>query len=225
MEREFANRTSQPHLEERSSLLLGWYREPSAGHGLSAGLTVPTTDNINGSETTTGGPQDWLGIPDGQWHLAVPESTDLVFEDAVTTIDEINSWRLINNFNANRRYSAATQLSLQYAFKYVRSDFDGDAYTGYTDLVGVDLRRGIRGRWDMGFNASVYHSYQSDVMDYGFGVDVGFNLRDNMWLTLGYNVTGFHDSDFSAARYTAQGPYLRFSVKADQHTLKRIAGR
>jgi len=44
-------------------------------------------------------------------------------------------------------------------------------------------------------------------------------------LTLGYNLKGFHDSDFSQARYTAQGPYLRFSVKADQHALRRIAGR
>jgi hypothetical protein len=46
-----------------------------------------------------------------------------------------------------------------------------------------------------------------------------------MWLTLGYNIAGFHDSDFTAARYTAQGPYLRISIKADQQTLKDIAGQ
>ena len=117
------------------------------------------------------------------------------------------------------------QMSLQYAFKYVRSEVDGDGYTGYTDLIGFDLRRGIRGKWDMGTSASVYHSYESKVVDYGFGLDVGYNIRDNMWLTLGYNIAGFHDSDFSQARYTAQGPYLRFTMKADQHTLKQIAGR
>jgi outer membrane protein assembly factor BamA len=138
---------------------------------------------------------------------------------------DLSSWRFINNFNANRRYGASTQLSLQYAFKYVRSDFSGDGYTGFSDLIGVDVRRGIRGKWDMGVNTSIYHSYQSDVIDYGFGVDVGYNLRDNMWLTLGYNIEGFHDSDFSQARYTAQGPYLRFTMKADQHTLKKITGR
>jgi opacity protein-like surface antigen len=62
-------------------------------------------------------------------------------------------------------------------------------------------------------------------MDYGFGLDVGYNVRDNMWLTLGYNLAGFDDSDFAQARYTAQGPYLRFQIKADQHFLKRITGR
>ena len=136
-----------------------------------------------------------------------------------------DSWRFVNNFNANRRLGAAAQLSLQYAFKYVRSDFDGDGYRGYTDLFGVDYRRGFKGRWDAGAHASIYHSWQSDIVDYSFGLDVGYNVAENMWLTLGYNLAGFDDDDFSQARYTAQGPYLRFAIKADHHTLKRIAGR
>jgi opacity protein-like surface antigen len=116
-------------------------------------------------------------------------------------------------------------LSLQYAFKYVRSEFDGDGYTGYTDLIGVDLRHGFRDRWDAGIGTSVLHSYNSGVMDYGFGVDVGYNVGNNMWLTLGYNFEGFDDDDFREARYTAAGPFLRFTIKADQHLLKRIAGQ
>ena len=211
--------------EERTSFLLGWYREPSAGHGLSAGLTVMQNDNITGSEATTADLKiGWAyRMADARWSFL--NRTDLVYEDAATVGEDLNSWRVINNFNANRRFGAATQLSLQYAFKYVRSEFDGDGYTGYTDLIGIDLRRGMRGRWDVGVNTSAYHSYNSNVIDYGFGADVGYNLRDNMWLTLGYNIAGFDDNDFSQARYTAQGPYLRFSIKADQHTLKQIAGR
>ncbi len=107
----------------------------------------------------------------------------------------------------------------------VRSEFGTSSFNGYTDLIGFDLRRGLRGRWDVGVNTSIYHSYQSKVIDYGAGLDVGFNLATNMWLALGYNFVGFHDEDFSQARYTAQGPYLRFSIKADQRTLKDIAGQ
>jgi uncharacterized repeat protein (TIGR01451 family) len=211
--------------EERTSVLLGWYREASIGHGLSAGLTILGSDNISGSELMTADIKvGWAyRMANAEWSFL--DRVDLIYEDADSGSEALRTWRLINNFNANRRFSAATQMSLQYAFKYVRSDFGGDGYTGYTDLIGFDLRRGIRGKWDMGANASVYHSYESDVIDYGFGVDVGYNLRDNMWLTLGYNAKGFHDGDFSQARYTAQGPYLRFSIKAGQQTLKRIAGR
>jgi len=132
---------------------------------------------------------------------------------------------LINNFNANKRLSERSQLSLQYAFKFVRSQFDSNAFTGYTDLLGADFRRSFGKRWDAGISTSIYHSYRSGVVDYGVGFDVGLNLLDNMWLTLGYNALGFHDDDFADARYTAHGPYLRLTMKADQHTLKRIAGQ
>ena len=50
-------------------------------------------------------------------------------------------------------------------------------------------------------------------------------LRDNLWVTVGYNLAGFHDSDFSRAGYTAEGPYLQVAFKADQHMLKSIANR
>ena len=74
-------------------------------------------------------------------------------------------------------------------------------------------------------NTSVYHSYSAGILDYGVGVDVGYNVGSNMWLTLGYNFTGFDDKDFSEARYTASGPYMRFSIQADHLLLKRIAGQ
>ena len=53
---------------------------------------------------------------------------------------------------------------------------------------------------------------------------MGLNVATNMWLSLGYNITGFYDEDFAAARYSAQGPFIRFAIKADQRTLKDIAG-
>jgi len=80
-------------------------------------------------------------------------------------------------------------------------------------------------RWDAGVNTSIYHSYQSRVMDYGIGVDAAYDIGQNMWLTLGYYFIGFDDKDFEQARYTAAGPFLRFSIKADQRLLKAIAGQ
>jgi opacity protein-like surface antigen len=211
--------------EERSTLLIGWYREPMVGHGMSAGVGYMQSENINGNELTRADFKlGWAyRKADSKWSFL--DRVDLIFDRAINGAEELESWRVINNFNANRRFSAAMQMSLQYAFKYVSNEFDDDAYSGYTDLIGFDLRRGMRQRWDMGINTSIYHSYNSKVIDYGLGADVGFNVRDNMWLTLGYNIAGFYDSDFSQARYTAQGPYLRFSIKADQQTLKSIAGR
>ncbi|MDH4106752.1 MAG: OmpA family protein [Gammaproteobacteria bacterium] len=215
----------QSDSEERTTLVSGWYREPTLGHGLSAGLTLMKSDQAGSMESTTADLRfGWAWrVADSRWSFL--DRIDLVFEDSAASAASRRSWRLINNFNANRRMGAATQLSLQYAFKYVRSEFGSDAYTGYTDLTGLDFARGFAQRWEAGLHASVYHAWESGVVDYGAGLDLGFNLRDNVWITLGYNVAGFHDDDFAAARYTAAGPYLRIAVKADQETLRRVAGR
>ena len=217
--------TRSSDAEDRTTLLLGWYRQPTVGHGLSAGLTLFTADNALGNELAQANLKfGWAyRLADRKW--AFLDRIDLVYDRAALTGTEQKSWRLINNFSANRRFGAETQLSLQYAFKYVRSEFDGDGYTGYTDLIGVDLRHGLSKRWDVGVNASVLHSYQSKVMDYGIGADIGFNIGRNMWLTAGYNFEGFDDEDFAQARYTSAGPFLRFSIKTDQHLLKSIAGQ
>ncbi|MCP4302206.1 MAG: OmpA family protein [Gammaproteobacteria bacterium] len=211
--------------EDRISMLMGWYRQPHLGHGLSAGLTMFQAENLLGNELNQANLRfGWAyRLADRKWSFL--DRIDLVYDRAATVGSEQMSWRLINNFNANRRISAATSVSLQYAFKYVRSEFDGDGYTGYTDLIGADFRHGFNERWDAGANTSIYHSYQSRVMDYGFGLDVGYNVGRNMWLTLGYNFLGFDDKDFQQARYTAAGPYLRLSIKADQRLLKDIAGQ
>ena len=211
--------------EERKSLLSGWYREPTLGHGLSAGLTVFTTEtNANTHSSAANFKFGWAWRKsESRWSIL--NRIDVIVEDTELLLQREESQRLINNLNVNRRISARTQLSLQYAFKFVKSMFDNQEFSGYTDLIGVDFRRGFKNKWDWGAHTSVYHLYESKVIDYGFGLDVGFNVRDNMWVTVGYNIAGFHDKDFTSARYTAEGPYLQVSIKADQHALRNIAGQ
>lgn len=211
--------------EQRRSLLSGWYREPSMGHGLSAGLNVFASENIDGTSATAADLKFGWAWRKAESRWSFLNRTDLIIEDIEMIAQRQESRRIVNNFNANRRISARTQLSLQYAFKIVKTMFDNQEFTGYTDLVGLDFRRGFKNKWDWGAHTSIYHSWESEVVDYGFGLDVGYNVMDNMWISVGYNFDGFHDSDFAAARYTADGPFLQISVKTDQHTLKQIANR
>jgi hypothetical protein len=209
--------------EDRLALLAGWYREPSMGHSMSAGLAMLNSKLISNDETnSTALKYGWAWRKaDSRWSFL--NRIDLIFEETVLTDQTEQNDRLINNFNANRRIAEGSQLSMQYAFKFVKGVFNGMEISGYTDLIGLDYRHGFNRRWDVGAHTSIYNSYQSGISDYGFGMDVGFNLTTNMWVTLGYNLLGFHDDDFSDARWTAQGPFLRLTVRADQHTLKRIS--
>lgn len=211
--------------EKRKSLLSGWYREPALGHGLSAGLNVFTAKSLNGNESAVVAFKfGWAWRrADSRWSFL--NRTDVVSENETLAHQEQQARRIVNNFNANLRISARAQLSLQYAMKLVGTSFDDKDYSGYTDLIGLDFRRSFKRKWDWGAHTSIHHVYSTDSIDYGIGLDVGYNLRDNLWISLGYNVAGFHDADFAQARYTAQGPYLQIAMKTDQHALRAIANR
>lgn len=119
-----------------------------------------------------------------------------------------------------------SQLSLYYGSKYVIDSFDGDEYTGYTDLLGVEWRFDVKPRVDVGLRASVIHSWSQDTFAWAFGPSVGFRPFKNAWVSAGYNLRGFNDRDFEASHYTAKGAYLVFRLKFDQRTfgLDRRAG-
>lgn len=133
--------------------------------------------------------------------------------------------KIVNNLNANYLWRDGTQIALQYGAKYVVDNFDRDQYSGYTDLLGMEVRHDLGPRWDVGFQGSRYSSWESDVSDYSYGVSVGYNIANNVWMSLGYNFSGFSDEDFTAADYTAEGVYLKYRLKFDQHTMKDVRDR
>ncbi|MEL6868665.1 MAG: OmpA family protein [Pseudomonadota bacterium] len=207
------------------TLVVGWFREPVAGHGFSVGLQLFDNERNDGSAQQRGDLRfGWAyRKADRQW--AFLNRTDLVFEDTSTLGASRDTKRIVNNFNAVKRLSAGRELALQYASKYVVSQIDGDQFSGYTDLAGVSYRAAFSERWEYRLNGSALHSWNSDVIDYSVGAELGYNPRDNLWLSVGYNLIGFRDADFDNARYTAAGPFINVTIKADQHTLREIAGR
>ncbi|MFZ5561378.1 MAG: OmpA family protein [Pseudomonadota bacterium] len=147
-----------------------------------------------------------------------------------------SSRRLINNFALNRvsrewqaddrqgnlfRRYERNQWSLYYGAKYVLDSFDGAEYDGYTDLLGLEVRHDLRTWLDLGLQASSLNSWSRQAHAYSFGPQVGVAPVANGWITLGWNLRGFRDNDFDAARYTAEGPYLQLRFKFDQHTRLR----
>jgi hypothetical protein len=51
---------------------------------------------------------------------------------------------------------------------------------------------------------------------YAYGVEAGYLVRQNLWLSAGVNVRGFSDRDLSASEYTNRGVYLRLRFKFDE---------
>jgi hypothetical protein len=150
---------------------------------------------------------------------------DWISEDRHGSDAETSSWCIVNNLNLNYHSGMNTQMSLQYGGKYYREELDSQRYSGYTDLLGLEVRQNLSRILDLGLQASTLHSWNADQNDYSAGASLGFSLLANTWISLGYNLTGFWDKDFSDGNFTAQGPFVRLRMKLDQESLGQILGR
>ncbi|WP_052761748.1 DUF11 domain-containing protein [Aurantiacibacter luteus] len=86
-----------------------------------------------------------------------------------------------------------------------------------TVLVGLDARVGLGERIELGANATVRADLDG-ASRYAIGPSVGFVPVDGVLLTVGYNLTGFDDPDFSDTRNTNDGIYAAVRMKIDADT-------
>lgn len=219
----FEYRTSDS--EDKFGVLSGVVKEQGDGWAWSARGQFFQTDAAGGVETRRANIR--LGLvyrpPQTRWiHL---NRFDVIHEElAGGGQSDLTSWRLVNNYTANFRPDKRLQLSLKYGAKYVMDTIADRRYDSFTDHWGTEIRYDITKQWDVGLRGSVLHSWNGGQFAYSGGASVGYNIFDNAWVSLGYNAWGFSDRDFSAADYTASGPYVRFRIKFDQQTVKDAAG-
>jgi len=70
--------------------------------------------------------------------------------------------------------------------------------------------------WDIGLLGATFRG-EDGANQYAYGVEVGRLLRQNLWLSVGYNWAGFEgDPDLARYEYTQDGFYLRLRFKFDE---------
>lgn len=88
-------------------------------------------------------------------------------------------------------------------------------------LVSGRIVYDITENWDIGVLASSFRGQQG-ANQYAYGVEVGRLLKQNLWLSAGYNRTGFEgDRDLNGYEYTQQGLFLRLRFKFDEDLFRR----
>ena len=144
---------------------------------------------------------------------------DVSLNDSLTGT---NTTKLVNNFTANTMINERWQLAGHYGAKYVKTNFEGSSYGSFSHLLGGETRYDITERIDIGLHGSMLYADSSDTLSYAYGPSIGISPVDNVWLSLGYNVVGYKERDFSAAEYSQQGAYLKFRFKFDQNTARGL---
>ena len=210
--------------EDRWSSTTGWYREPVEGHAMSVSLQAfDQRRRRRASRREAVGRFAWAFRPDSSRWI-VFDRLELKYDDQIGAgACSFESSRVVNNLHANWQLEPVAA-----ARPAVRRALRGE------HLRRRPVRRRLRHRRHRPAppadaplrprccTLAALHSWESDVMDYSTGLDVGMTFAKNVWVSVGYNFAGFRDDDFSASRHTAQGPYLQIRIKADQDTFKDL---
>lgn len=104
-------------------------------------------------------------------------------------------------------------------FMYVGGDRARDDF--HAVLLSGRVVYDFTENWDVGVLASSFMG-QRGANQYALGMEIGRLLRQNLWLSAGYNATGFRgDADLTGYEYTQRGVFLRLRFKFDEDLFRR----
>ncbi len=132
---------------------------------------------------------------------------------------ELYNNKYIGSLHLNVQPNRKLRTAWQYAFKYTSG---GSLGSSFIDLYRGRFSYDITDRIDIGAHGGVLWDHRNKNYSYAYGPEVGYTLFKNFWISLGYNVQGFHDEDFDEANYWAKGAYLKFRLKFDEDLFKKF---
>ncbi|MGZ9711398.1 carboxypeptidase regulatory-like domain-containing protein [Glaciimonas sp. GNP009] len=124
---------------------------------------------------------------------------------------------LISSHASYRPYDALT-VSARYAFKHVTETGHGQRSAMHGHLLSGRLARDITAKWDAGIAGSFFTSSLGERL-HAIGVEAGYQASQDLWVSVGYNVFGFEDREFSQLANTSRGMYFRLRYKFDESSL------
>ncbi len=104
----------------------------------------------------------------------------------------------------------------RYAAKWTREYSNALESRNGAQLFGLRATWEFAPRWDLSVQTSALVSRGARSKYYGSGVEVGYMVMENLWLSAGYNFFGFRDDDLTTGEYTNKGAFIRMRYKFDE---------
>ncbi len=102
------------------------------------------------------------------------------------------------------------------ASKWVKETISGSRYSSASDMLGARAKWDVTERWDASVQGSVLRERGSGVKQVGLGIEAGYQLKSDLWVSMGYNFLGYRDRDLNGDEQTQKGIYLRLRFKFDE---------
>ncbi|WP_258319866.1 hypothetical protein [Qipengyuania flava] len=120
-----------------------------------------------------------------------------------------------NGRDANDRLVRRHEFGLFLGVRHNFDQFEGFDYAATTLMAGLDAKIGLGERFEIGARGTVRTGIEDGVTRFAFGPHIGFAPSKDALVTVGYNIDGFRDEDFSAARETDKGFFASVRIKFD----------
>lgn len=118
--------------------------------------------------------------------------------------------------HANYQPNRALTYTARYAAKFLQEINNSLYSSSTTHLLSARITRDLGKRWDVGAMVSTLLSGNGGSRQHGLGAEVGYLIKENIWISTGYNFFGFTDNDLAGEDYTIQGVYLQLRIKFDE---------
>ncbi len=133
------------------------------------------------------------------------------------TTGELRTKATVLSTHADYHPSRPWWMTGRVAAKWQTDQFEGGVRDSFrAQLVAGRLVYDVTENWDVGALAAVQLG-QAGARQQAFGLEAGYLVRQNLWLSVGFNLTGFRgDADLTGYEYTQRGAYLRLRFKFDE---------
>lgn len=127
-----------------------------------------------------------------------------------------------NSLDLHTRLIQDVDIMVRYASKYAEMKYSGVKGHSFTDLFAGRILYELHNQVDVGIHGGILHEYGTDQFSYSYGVEAGYKVVKNLWLSAGYNFKGLKDKDMVGNDFLRQGFYITLRFKFDEDTAEDL---
>jgi hypothetical protein len=143
-------------------------------------------------------------------YKAVDDGSQLLGDRYDANIGSVNV-----EFKPSRRWWAHTRLAVKSSSDYTVSSPD-QSFNAW--LWSWRVTYDVTDKLDLGLMVSSLQQADGKASQDARGVEAGYQVHKNVWVSLGYNWLGYYDRDLTGTDYTQQGVFLRLRAKFDEYS-------
>ena len=158
----------------------------------------------------------WRDNDTNKWNVLARVESRVENDDTQPGIELRNSTQIVS-IHADWQPKRPFLVTARYAAKWAQDKSSGLSTRYRAQVVGGRFTWEFAPKWDVGLVSSALFGSTSASRQYGVGLEVGYLVATNLWVSAGYNFFGYKDADLADSDYTSKGAYVRLRYKFDEN--------